>query len=363
MQTEESSLLEEEASALAGGGTEHPSLVEGIVQVEEGPSPGDGTLSATLFCDNNDRGPVNPDDIPRLIADDANFVWVDLDDYQESQLHRLGELLRLNRHAIDLSLSSWQRPQLVAYPNHFFVSVTVPHIDRNEEGLRVSELDLYVGHNFLLSAHKRSLPFVDRIMSRAVHNPGVVEHDAAFMLYIILDELLDYCDHLREALRNDIEEAEERAFEDTSEGFLRELLYLKRYSAALSFLVDQHRVVFSAFLRPDFTWLQDATMEAYFRDLEGHLMYLTGSLAALRDSVLGAFDIYFSQVTHRTNGVMKVLTMVSTILFPITAIIGIFGTSFKGLPIYTAQWFVVMLVCIVAVSAGILWTYHRRGWI
>lgn len=83
--------------------------------------------------------------------------------------------------------------------------------------------------------------------------------------------------------------------------------------------------------------------------------------------VNGAFDIYVSQVAHRTNGVMKVLTVVSTVLLPASLIVAIFGTSFEGLSLYTTLGFypvaAAMTVVIITVTAAALLYFRRRGWI
>jgi Mg2+ and Co2+ transporter CorA len=90
--------------------------------------------------------------------------------------------------------------------------------------MRARQLDLFVGDNFLLSAHKHPLPMRERILARAQSNPDILEHDSATMLYIILDELLGCYEAAHEQIEHEIEQMEERALRDTSDGFLQDLL-------------------------------------------------------------------------------------------------------------------------------------------
>jgi len=125
--------------------------------------------------------------------------------------------------------------------------------------------------------------------------------------------------------------------------------------------------VFAAFLRPDFPWVAGTEAEEYFRDLESRLARVLALMAAAREAVVGAFDIYVSHMAHRTNQVIKVLTMVSTIILPATLIISLFGTSIGAsvhdLPVQTPVGLGLMLLCIALISGGILWLFHRQDWL
>jgi magnesium transporter len=187
------------------------------------------------------------------------------------------------------------------------------------------------------------------------------------MLSIVLDELLAYYEELNRHIQGEIEHMEERALRDSSDHFLEDLLHFKRYAFALLQLADQHRETFSAYLRPDFTWVSGEEVEEYFEDIETRLTRLLDVLMAARESVNGAFEIYVSHMSARTNQVIKLLTMVSTVLLPATLIIGIFGTnivtSIHSTVLNTPLGLLLMLLCIVLVSGGTLVTFHRRGYL
>jgi magnesium transporter len=354
---------------LAGGGPVLAMVNDDVVEREGAAdevaaSTGAPTqIGITVFDEGSDPCEAGLDELARLVQQDRLFVWVDLSDYEPADLRCVAEILDLNRVAVHVALSAWQRPRLDSFKTHYFVAATVARIDAQEYRIQAGQLDLFVGNNFLVSTHKLPLPFSASIMERSRHNPELLELDSSYMLYIILDELLAYSEQLSEAVRGEVEQLEENALSDANDQFLQQLLQIKRYVYALDSLLEQHRQVFEAFLRPDFTFVSGNEVDVYFRDLDDRLKRLLDELRVTRDSVNGAFDIYVSFMAHRTNNIIRVLTVVSTIILPITLVVSFFGTSFQGLPIYGANAFVVMLLLVVVLVGGILAIFRSQRWI
>ena len=319
--------------------------------------------SAWLFRPGEEPTLIAPDEIPAAVASDDNFVWVDLSAYGQADLREVGRLLDLHRRAVHAALSPWQRPRLAIYPNHFYTSATVARPDAGTLRVGANELDLFVGNNFLVSAHKQPLPFGEHLLTRARTSPELVLLDAAFMLYLILDELLAYYEEVNAQMQGEIERMEERALRDTSDQFLEDLVHFKRYVFALDHLAEQHRAVFAAYLRPDFTWIAGQEIEEYYEDLDTRLARLLDQLAGNRETVNGSFEIYVSQMAHRTNQIIRVLTVVSTLLFSASVLISLFGASIQAVSGYAPLTFAAMLVAICIVSGLALWLFRTRKWV
>jgi magnesium transporter len=264
---------------------------------------------------------------------------------------------------VRVALAEWQRPQLAVFRDRYFVAVTVPHGELAAQRVLASELDLFVGCNYLVSAHKRFLPFAEPVLARAVQNPALLKLDSAFLLSILIDELLAHFEVLTEELEDEVEAMEVRALTDSSDALLEDLLHLKRFAFAVSRLASQHRATLEAFLRPDFPLVGGEVIEPYFRDLDVRLGRLLDALDAVKASVNGAFDLYVSQVAHRTNDIMKILTIVSVTLLPASVILGFFGTNFDSPRIGSTGGFIVMMALILLTTAGSLVLFTRRGWI
>lgn len=350
---------DEDVAGLAAGGVR----VEGSAAEESSGRARQTRLMAWLFRSAEVPREVAPPEFAPLVSADENFVWVDLAEYAEGALRDIAGPLALHHTAVRIALLPWQRPRVDQFDGQFLASVTIPHIDVERYRVEASQLDLFVGPNYLVSAHKQLLPFTREVLARASRSPHLVRLDAAFMLYIVLDETLAYYERLNERVQVEIERMEERALRDTSETFLGDLLRLKRFIFALGQLADQHREVFAAFLRPDFAFVSGHEVEPYFRDLEVRLGRLLDVSLATRETVNGAFDIYVSHVAYRTNQVIKILTIVSTVLLPASVILALFSATFEGVPEYGLTAPIVMLATTLAITAVIAFSFRRWGWI
>src|SRR5215211_5051321 len=349
-------------------GTERiPETVTDVIDAEgstETTSPPDApAFEAWLFQEDTKPRRVGLEELPPLAADDECFVWVDLSGYVPSDLAQVAEQLDLPEAAVRVALAGWQRPRLGVFRDRYFVAVTVPHGELAAQRVLASELDLFVGRNYLVSAHKRPLPFAERALARAVQNPGLLKLDSAFLLSILVDELLAHYEVLTEELEDEVEAMEERALTDSSDALLEDLLHLKRFAFAVYRLAGQHRATLEAFLRPDFPLVGGDVIEPYLRDLDERLGRLLDALEAAKESINGAFDLYVSQVAHRTNDIMKVLTIVSVTLLPASVILAFFGTGFDSPRLTTPGGFIVMIALIMLTTVGSLILFARRGWI
>lgn len=355
---------EEEAPHLAVARERVLSAAGDAMVAEEAPAETEAATIASiwLFQPNEPPRRIELDDVPEAITQERNLVWIDIARFDEHDIRTLAEHLGLNPQVVDSVLTAWGRPRLAVLEDRFFVSVTLAQIDDAGPRLQAGELDLVVGRNFLLTAHQQPLPFYDGILSRAAHDPDLVRLDSAFMLYIILDELLGYFEALEEAVQSDVEEMQIRALRDSGSSFLTALLAFKRYVFAFGQVVQQHYPVFQAFLRPDFPYVSDEEVQPHFRSLDDRLARLVDRLDMTRQEVNTTFDIYISHESHRTNTAMKVLTMVATVLFTATFIEGFFGPTFSGIPSHTIGGFMVMVVLILATAGAALGVFRWRGW-
>jgi magnesium transporter len=329
------------------------------------PAKGDGAKSKVeirtwLFNGSDPGRDFDLDDLPKLAADDKSVAWVDMAGYADSDLKKLAGLLSLHPISVGATLAPWHRPQINTFNNCFYLSVTLI-APKGKLAIDIGELDLFVGKNYMLSVHKNEVPFLAEIAERVHQSPDLVRLHTGYLLYIILDEMLDFYQKLFEDLEDSVEKIEETALRVDNESFLTDVLRLKRHVFLLGRLADQHRLVFSAFTRPDFEFISGPDIEPYFRDLQQRLGQIVERLFAARDSVNTAFEIYVSQMSHRTNQVLKLLAVVSTVLLPATLIVGFFGTSFPQLAfLHSTGAFLLMIAVLIAVPSAVMITLRAR---
>lgn len=345
---------------------ESPSVSTTLEAVIHPDAPATEAQSVTIWYFTGEDAPQNItlDQLAELLVDPQGFFWIDLAAYTAEQLRALAAIVPLNAYTLRHMLAEWRRPLLTVFPDACFLSATLTYPAPGHYRLQPGELDIVLMPHVIISAHKLSLPFRDRVLARAQLNLELRQQGPVFLLYVLLDELLTQYEDLNRHIQHASEQQEERALHDTSERFLEDLLRFKRYTFALVELLDHHREVFQAFFRPDFIWIKGDDISEYFRDLQSRLTYLLAALGSVKEAVNSAFTIYASQVSHRTNQIIKVLTMVETILLPATVIIALFGTNITGLqPHYAGIWFGAMLLAIILITGAILFFFYQQRWL
>lgn len=299
--------------------------------------------------------------LPALAADDKSMAWVDMSGYVESDLQKLAGLLKLHPISVAAAIAPWQRPQINTFDDHFYLSVTLVVPKKGRLEIDIGELDLFVGKSFMLTVHKNEIPFLGNIAERVNQSPDLVRLDTAYLVYMVLDEMLDFYQKVFEDLEQRVEEMEETALRVDTEAFLEDLLRLKRHVFLLGRLAEQNRLVFAAFTRPDFEFISGPGIEPYFRDLQQRLGQVVERLFTVRESVNSAFEIYVSQISHRTNRVMKLLAVVSTVLIPETLIVGFFGTSFPQIAfLHSYAAFTIMVAMLIVIPTAVMLALRFR---
>ncbi|MDQ6877310.1 MAG: magnesium transporter CorA family protein [Candidatus Dormibacteraeota bacterium] len=343
----------------------HPTSAPPGVRAE-GSASRDATDSTadTFTCLFNSSEPTREfrlEDLPSLARDSHNLAWVDLFGYSEASLKSVADLLSLHPVSVQAALAPWQRPRLDEFADYVYMSASIASVDSAARIITVGELGIYVGHNFLVTTHRQDVRFLQNVKVRLSNSPELAQLHTAFALYIVLDELVTYYEGLFEQLEDEIEGAEQRALTDPSDDFLAELVQLKRYVFGLGRLVDQHRQVFAALTRPDFTLIAGSEAEPYFKDVQQRLAHLTDRLLTAREAANGAFDIYVSHVAHRTNQLIKLLTVISTVLLPATLIVALSQATFQLQLLNSRLGLSIMLLGVVLVPSAILAVIWRRG--
>lgn len=342
-----------------------PLRVETLVETEEEAPAQHASARAErvtthLFRNEEPVAHFQMEDFANLVADDANLAWVDLSEYVEADLRALAKSLNLHPLSVDAALQPWRPPRLDIFEDHFYLSTTVATADPKQLSVSAAELGIWVGRNYVVTAHRAPVPFISAVSGRLHQGPELTELHTAFLVYVVLDELLASYDALLEDLEDAIEDTEERALRETSDEFLAQLLHLKQYVFALGRLAQQHTRVFAAFTRPDFKFGAGVETQPYFKDLQERLIRVSDRLVSARDSVNGAFQIYVSHVAHRTNALISVLTVISTVLLPATLIVTITQTLFK-VPLATSLPAVAaLLVALLLIPGGVFLVILKR---
>jgi magnesium transporter len=273
-------------------------------------------------------------------------------------------------HALDLEdvLSRNQRPKIDEYPDYLFIVLHFPVFDRAVGRLNAGELDIFVGPDYLVTIPNQPLQPVEYLFERCRHKEELREQHFAkgpgFLLYRVVDDGFDYCFPMLRKIGNKLDALEDQIFSGRSEEVVRDISNAK-----------QEIINFRKVIRPQRTVLRDlenaksrfiareGDLEVYFDDIVDAHERIWDMLENYKEVIEGLEDTNESVISHRVNDILRVLTVISVILLPLTLLASIMGMNVRvpGQNEIGAFWTVLGLMAVMLV--GLLVIFRRRGWL
>lgn len=265
--------------------------------------------------------------------DQETVTWINVDAMaQAGVLEAFGRVMGFHALMLEDILNTDQRPKVEDYGDYLYVVVKMLEYDTVRQELVIEQLSLVVGPNYVISFQERPGDFFDPIRHRIRHGLGRVRKmKADYLAYVLLDMIVDNYFVVLDRLGEKIEALEEIVVTNPKPGTEQHIFQLKREMIFLRKAAGPLRDVVAGIQRLESDLLREST-EPFWRDLFDHSMRVTDSIDTFRDLLGGMMDSYWSTVTSRTNSVMKVLALFSTIFMPLTFITGIFGMNFANFP-------------------------------
>jgi magnesium transporter len=318
------------------------------------------TIRAVLYdATGEDREVHLTGDSPPKLGQ-KQLLWVDVDDRAEADLRLVAGAIGLEGEALQRLVREDHRARLLRLPDR--VVLTIGAVDPEDEEVRRREVDLVIGPNHLVSVHDGPLVAFDEFRAEIEREPELGRLDAAGFTAGLLDAILAAYFRQIEAIEREIDELDEVAVRSRSEDtFLSAVVVLRRRIARLRRALAPNREALLPLERPDFELRSD--LGSLWPGVVQRLERAIDGVENARELLVGSFDLYLGRSSQRTNDVMKVLTLVSSILLPSVVLAGIMGMNFK-LPFFdeTTNFFLVlgaMAVLAVAILAIARW----RRWI
>lgn len=310
------------------------------------------------------------EDLPALLRDETNVVWVDLQgETPEKVLEAKDVLLNIfNFHHLTVEdcLETRNQPKIEAFPDYFYFIV---HGVRPEETSSVNfvtkELDGYLGKNFVVTFHVERFRSIKKVKNQIRANTFACQRGAAYLLHQILDQIVDLYMPVVDDFDYTINDIEDRVFKmkKGNTAILEEIMDVRRAVARLKRISARQLDVLYRLSNGEFSQIP-ANVLPFYRDVHDHLLRISDLAESYRDLVSGLFDIHFSVTANKTNDVMKLLAIFSAIMLPLSLIAGIYGMNFENMPeLKTVNGYYLTLGFMVLVAATLLFYFWRKGWI
>lgn len=309
-------------------------------------------------------------DLPELLADKQNVVWVDLLGETPEQIEEAKEILLDTFHfhylTVEDCIETRNQPKVEAFPDYtYFIVHGIKPGETGPGNFVTKELDGYLGENFVVTFHDQRFRSIKVVKQQIRSSTFACSRGPAYLLHQVLDHIIDLYMPIVDAFDNEIGRLEERAFNlrRSDNSILEDVMILRRSVMRLRRISARQLEVLYRISHGEFSQIPDNILP-YFRDVHDHLQRISDLSESYRDLVSSLFDIHFSVVANRTNDVMKTLAVLSAIMLPLSLIAGIYGMNFENMPeLKTRHGYFVTLGLMVAVAVILLVYFWRRGWI
>jgi magnesium transporter len=273
----------------------------------------------------------------RTIADRPGLLWLDLDDPASSALDELAARYGFHELAVEDVRNRLQLAKIDYYDNYTFVIINTTHYTDKPCELVVRELDVFLGPNYVITVHNGLSLAVAEIEKRILANTNVKHLSRPDqILHGVIDVVVDRYLPTLDSIGDTIDEVEDDLLIQPDAGLLETIFNLKRGLLMFRRAVASQRELLNVIIRDESDLIGD-DMRIYFRDVYDHAVRALDLVETYRDLLTGGLDIYLTQMANRTNDIVKGLTILATIMLPLTLVTGYFGMNFDYMPLSKNQ--------------------------
>ena len=290
-----------------------------------------------------------------------SFFWLDAHGPTSRDVAMLGDVFGFHPLALEDSAEFGQRPKIETYDDYAFLVVYGAAAD--DEGL--VEVHCFSAEHYLVTVRHDDCPAFVNLHKRYLARPDTLD-DEAMLLYHVVDGLTDSFFPSLSELDDRIDALQAEIFANPKEEQLQEVFAMKQRLVAVRRVITPQRDMFAQLVGRvvDLPGTSDETTR-YFRDVYDHLIRLSDMIDSYRDLLSGVIDVYLSTVANRRDQIMKQLTVLASVILPITFITGFFGQNFGFMVRHVGSptAFVLGTVLQVLTVIGILSFFKRRRWL
>jgi magnesium transporter len=299
--------------------------------------------------------------ISDYLAKKDSFVWVALLDPAVEEIAKMQQEFDLHPLAVEDALLGHQRPKIEEYGNSLFAVIQVL---KYEDDISVGELDIFAASDYVLSIRNRTDVQFLGVRERCEQEPELLSQGSGFVLYALIDAVVDRYFPIVEKLEDELEDIEQSLFDERlTKSNIERLFELKRkvmlVKHAVSPLMEAVGKLSSGRVPPIC-----ANSTEYFRDILDHLTRINSVIESIRDAISTAIQVSLSAIALEQNNIQKRLASWAAIFGVATAFAGIWGMNFEVMP--ELKWdlgYPIAVSIIVFACSFLYWRFKRSGWL
>jgi magnesium transporter len=301
-------------------------------------------------------------DIRANLADPGCFVWVALKDPDLAEVQQLQDEFGLHELAVEDASRGHQRPKIEEYGSSIFVVLHM--IEAQGDELHTGEVAIFVGPQYIVSVRRETSLGFTEVRRRCEDEPDLLQHGPAYVLYALMDTVVDRYFPIIDRLTREIEDIEDRIFASQTTRAQIEALYtfkqrLMVLDHAIGPLLEVTSKLHGGRVPPLCAGLHD-----YFRDVYDHLQRLKQSTDNLRDMVSTALSVNLSLITLQESEVTKRLAAYAALVAVPTMVAGVYGMNFTHMPEIDWQYGYPMAVGVMAaIDVYLVYRFRKAKWL
>lgn len=324
----------------------------------------DGVVRCGVYGEGRLVREFRPDEVEALVLAPGEFVWIGLHEPPPELLRRIQKRFGLHELAVEDAMRAHQRPKVEEFEDSIFVVVKTADWDEKKRVMNLGETHIFVGHDYVISVrHGPSLPHAP-VRQRAEAAPQLLAKGPGYVLYALLDFVVDNYFPLVDELEESVEQLEAKLFSGPPKPKITRRIYaLRRELGGFKRIVLPLLDCLHKLMRIDSRIVPD-DVRLYLRDVYDHVVRLNESTDQLREIVHSALEANLALISVRQNETMQMLAAWAAILAVPTLIAGVWGMNVNVWPNDQTWWGFGAILLLMAASCSALWLRFRRiGWL
>jgi magnesium transporter len=320
-------------------------------------------INCVAYRDGRRLADIQPEEISEYVKLPDCFVWVALRDASPEEILAMKEEFDLHELAVEDALHGQQRPKVEEYGDTLFAVMQTVQFTPTDE-LCTGEVSIFAGNNFVLSIRNRVAQSLLGVRARAEKEPHMLKRGPGFVMYAIMDAVVDRYFPVIEALETELEAIESQIFEPgVTRDNIRRVYELKQRVTIVKHAVSPLLDAVGKLVRGRVPPVCEDTRE-YFRDVYDHLERMQSALDSLRDTATTVIQVHLSMAAIEDSETTKRLAAWAGIFAAATAFAGIWGMNFEVMPELKWRFGYPVALGVITATCGVLfWRFRKAGWL
>jgi magnesium transporter len=300
---------------------------------------------------------------------EGKLTWIYMEKPSANEVEFLAQNFHFHPLNLDDVLSRIQRPKIDEYEDHLFIVLHFPVFDKENRITRPSEVDIFIGENYIVTVHcdanlKPLAKFFQECQNHKESRELYLGRSSAFLLYHILDRLVNYCFPILGKITESIDDIEDIIFTKTIPETVRQISLIRRDLISFRRVIRPQIAVIETLEREEYPFFKEE-QEIYFGDIADHIRKIWDGLEDCKEVVDGLAETSNWLTSNRIQEIMRVLTIVMAVIAPATLVTGFMGMNIPlpGGGSSSLLPFGILLSIIAAIGMGIFLYLRHRRWI